>query len=50
MVLGLPDLNPLLRGMDLERVRIWILPFSQKGVERTEIMQNKILTQNFSKK
>jgi hypothetical protein len=29
MVLGLPDPDPLVRGMDLD-------PFSHKGVERTE--------------
>jgi hypothetical protein len=38
-------------GAISQRFRIQILPFSHKGVEWTEIMtQNKILTQNFSKK
>jgi hypothetical protein len=33
-----PDPNPLVRGMDL----VQILPFSHKGVERTEIMLAKL--------
>ncbi len=36
MFLGLPDQDPLVRG-----ILIRILPFSQKGVERTEIMLEK---------
>jgi hypothetical protein len=40
MFLGLPDPDPLVRGT----VRIRILPFPHKGVERTGIMlENKIL-------
>ncbi len=44
-----PDvLGPTWSGSE---VRIRLLPFSRKGVERTEIMlENKILTQNFGKK
>jgi hypothetical protein len=38
-------------GASSKTVWIRILPFSHKGVERTEIMlENKILTQNFCKK
>jgi hypothetical protein len=41
MFLGLPDPDPLVKGTDPDM--IWILPFSHKGVERTEIMlANKI--------
>jgi hypothetical protein len=51
MFLGLsdPGPDPLVSGE--VPVRIRILPFSHKCVERTEIMVVKtILTQNFSKK
>ncbi len=45
MFLGLLDPDPL-----EVLIRLRILPFSHKGVERTEIMlANKILTQNFRK-
>ncbi len=46
MFLGLPDLDPLVRGMDRDPDP----SFSHKGVEQTGIMlAKKILTQNFSK-
>jgi hypothetical protein len=42
MFFGLPDPNPLVRGtLALIRIRIRLLPFSHKGVERTEIMLAK---------
>ncbi len=37
MFLGLPDSDSFVRGME----PVWILPFSQKGVERTETMLAK---------
>jgi hypothetical protein len=41
MFSGLPDPDLLVRGRI--RIRLWILPFSHKSVERTEIIvQNKI--------
>jgi hypothetical protein len=43
-VFGLPDPDPLVRNMDLDRIRI--LPVSHTGVEGTvlkECLQNKIL-------
>jgi hypothetical protein len=42
MYLGLPDLAPLVRGMDLD-----LVTFSHKGVEQTEIMLTKL---NFNTK
>jgi hypothetical protein len=45
--LGLPNLDPSVRGTDPDQNP----SLSHKGVERTEILlQNKILTHNFSKK
>ncbi len=45
MFLGLPDLDPLVRGTDPD------LSFCHKSVKRTEIMlANKNLSQNFRKK
>jgi hypothetical protein len=51
MFLGLPDLGPLVRGTDLDRIWLRILSFSHKSVERNEIkLAKKNLSQNFSKK
>jgi hypothetical protein len=43
MILGLPDPDPLVTGMDPDSARllILILPFSHKGVEGTEILLSK---------
>jgi hypothetical protein len=52
MFLGLPDRDPdpLVRGTDPDPDRLRILLFSQKCVERTEIMpEDKIFTQILAK-
>jgi hypothetical protein len=41
MFLGLPDPGPLVRVQIGLRIRLRILPFSHKCVERTEIMLAK---------